>query len=165
MALRRIVIISVAIISIICFLGSQRAFGHRNSAPIMECFICHKGEIIQDMVKIEGVPSSYVPGKKYTMTVVIRADHESMSESKGGFNLEASAGRLIVKDEKNTQLINGYLTHTQEGNGSRKWVFQWLAPSEKVDVNLVVMAVAANGDYSPAGDKLGVVSYTIKPSR
>ncbi len=140
------------------------SYGHRNSSPNMECLSCHEGEIIPELVKIEGIPTSYVPRKIYTMTVVVNSDLESMSESKGGFSLEVSAGKLLVKDKKTTQLINGFLTHTQEGNESRRWVFQWQAPSEKTDVVFTVMAVAANGDYSPAGDKVGAMSYSIKPS-
>lgn len=140
------------------------SYGHRNSSPNMECLNCHEGEMVSELVKIEGIPSSYVPGKTYTMTVVVNTDMESISESKGGFSLEASAGKLLVKDKKNTQLINGFLTHTQEGNELRKWTFQWRAPSEKTEVVITVMAVATNGDYSPTGDKVGAMSYSIKPS-
>lgn len=140
------------------------SYGHRNSSPNMECISCHEGEMVPEIVKIDGIPQSYVPGKTYTMTVIVKSGLESMSESKGGFSLEVSAGKLLVKDKKNTQLINGFLTHTQEGNELRRWVFQWRAPSEKTDVVLTVMAVAANGDYSPAGDIVGAMSYSIKPS-
>ena len=131
----------------------------------MECITCHEGELSAGIVKIEGIPSSYKPGKTYTMTVRIDSALESMSESRGGFSLEVSAGKLIVKDKKNTQIADGYLTHTQEGNELRQWSFQWKAPTEESDVTITVMAVAANGDYSPTGDIVGAVSYTIKPSR
>ena len=140
-------------------------YGHRNSAPNLECISCHEGEMVQDMVKVQGLPKSYVPNKTYNLTVIITSDIESMSECKGGFAVEASAGKLIVKDKKNTQLSNGILTHTQEGSELRKWNFSWKAPSEKMGANITVMAVAANGDYSSAGDKVGANSYTIKPAK
>lgn len=140
-------------------------YGHRNSAPNLECISCHEGEMVQDMVKIQGLPKSYVPGKQYNLTVIITSDLESMSECKGGFAVEASAGKLMVKDKKHTQLSNGILTHTQEGSGLRKWTFGWKAPSEKTDTSITVMAVAANGDYSPSGDKVGADSYTVKSTK
>lgn len=140
-------------------------YGHRNSAPNLECISCHEGEMVQDMVKIQGLPKSYVPGKKYNLTVIITSDLESMSECKGGFAVEASAGKLMVKDKKHTQLSNGILTHTQEGSGLRKWTFWWKAPSEKTDASITVMAIAANGDYSPSGDKVGANSYTVKSTK
>ncbi|WP_333656063.1 choice-of-anchor V domain-containing protein [Dissulfurispira sp.] len=140
-------------------------YGHKNSAPNLECISCHEGEMVQNMVKVQGLPKNYVPGKTYNLTVVVTSDLESMSECKGGFAIEASAGKLIVKDKKNTQLSNGILTHTQEGSELRKWNFSWKAPSEKTDANITVMAVAANGDYSPFGDKVGAGSYIIKSTK
>ncbi|MCX7794311.1 MAG: hypothetical protein N2257_07925 [Thermodesulfovibrionales bacterium] len=158
-------LISFMVMNLFFLLYVNLILGHRNSAPTMECLTCHEGEIISDMVKIEGVPISYVPNKTYTMTVTINSDLESISDSRGGFSLEVSAGKLIIKDKKNTQLINGFLTHTQEGSELRKWNFQWRAPSRKDEVTITVMAVASNGDYSPAGDRTGAASYIIKPSK
>lgn len=140
-------------------------YSHRNSAPNLDCISCHEGEMVQGMVKVQGLPKAYTPGKTYTLTVIVTSDLESMSESTGGFAVEALAGKLIVKDKKNTQLSNGILTHTQEGSGLRKWTFNWKAPSEKIDSNITVMAVAANGDYSAFGDRVGADSYAIKPAR
>lgn len=138
-------------------------YGHRNSAPNLECISCHEGEMVQDMVKIQGLPKSYVPGKTYNLTVIITSDLESMSECRGGFAVEASAGKLMVKDKKHTQLSNGILTHTQEGSELRQWKFSWKAPSEKTEASITVMAVSANGDYSTSGDMVGAISYNIKP--
>ena len=161
--MKRIIFFLVVILFAIIVLNVSTGYGHRNSAPTFECISCHEGEMVQDMVKVQGLPKAYTPGKSYTLTVIVTSDLESMSESKGGFAVETSAGKLIVKDKKNTQLSNGILTHTQEGSGLRKWTFNWKAPSEKIDSNITVMAVAANGDYSASGDKVGANSYTIKP--
>ncbi len=143
----------------------SKGYGHKNSAPNLDCISCHEGEMVQNMVKVQGMPKSYVPGKTYNLTVIVTSDLESMSESKGGFALEASAGELIVRDKKNTQLSNGILTHTQEGSELRKWTFKWKAPSEKIDASITVMALAANGDYSSVGDRVGADSYTIKSAK
>ncbi|HCL82305.1 MAG TPA: hypothetical protein DHW81_08910 [Nitrospiraceae bacterium] len=141
-------------------------YGSRNSAPNLECTSCHEGVMFQDMVKIQGLPKSYVPGKTYNLTLILKSDLKSMSESAAGFAVQASAGKLIVTDKKNTQLIDMTLTHTQEGNTLRKWTFGWKAPAQKTeDANIMVMAVAANGDYSSVGDELGAGSYTIKPAK
>jgi len=137
--------------------------GHRNSAPTFDCMACHVGEFVPDMVKIEGLPKTYIPGRAYKVTVTIVSDLESMSESRGGFAIEATAGELIDRDRKHTQLSNGILTHTPEGSELRKWTFSWRAPRERADANIIVMAVAANGDYSAVGDEVGVASQTIKP--
>lgn len=146
-------------------LYSSKVYGHRNSAPNIDCTSCHESEMVKDMVKVQGLPKNYVPGKTYNLTIVITTDFESISESKGGFAVEVSAGKLIVKDKKHTQLIDGVLTHTQEGSELRKWSFSWKAPAEKGDATITVMAVAANGDYSSFGDRVGVDSYTIKSSK
>lgn len=165
MKLKKTLILLIFVFLFVSFFAVGISYGHKNSAPNLECLSCHEGEMVQDMVKIEGVPKNYVPGKTYSLKVVVVSDLESISESKGGFAVEASAGKLKVKDKKNTQLSNGIITHTQEGSELRKWSFEWTAPKEKSDVNITVMAVAANGDYSPAGDKVGAAVCSIKPAK
>lgn len=155
----------IIVIVALCYMGVSISSAHRNSAPNLECVSCHQGEIVDNLVKIEGLPKAFTPGKVYNLTVTISSRLESMSESKGGFAVEASAGKLIVKDKKNTQLSDGILTHTQEGSTLRKWTFSWKAPSKKVDTTITVMAVAANGDYSPAGDRVSADIFTIKSSK
>lgn len=165
MKLKKMLILLIFLFLYVSFLGVSITYGHRNSAPTFECLSCHEGEMVHDMIKIEGIPKTYVPGKTYSLKVVVVSDLQSISESKGGFALDVSAGKLKVKDKKNTQLSNGFITHTQEGSELREWSFQWTAPKEKTDVNITVMAVAANGDYSPYGDRVGATVYSIKPSK
>ncbi len=136
-----------------------------NSAPTFECLTCHVGQMAVDMVEIRGLPKNYVPGKTYKLTIVVTSDMKSMGEVQGGFALEASAGKLIEQDKKNTQISNGILTHTWEGSHHRTWTFGWKAPTERKDVHITVMALAANGDFSSPGDIVGVNSYTIKPKK
>ncbi|MBI5641523.1 MAG: hypothetical protein HZA17_13970 [Nitrospirae bacterium] len=138
---------------------------HNNSAPNMECIGCHQGEMVADMVTIQGLPKSYVPGKLYAMTVVVNSKLKSSGDVAGGFAVETSAGELVVKDKKNTQMSDGILTHTQAGSALRKWTFGWKAPAQKMEAGISVMAVAANGDFSAAGDEVGSGSYTIAPKK
>lgn len=140
-------------------------FSHNNSAPNFDCIGCHEGEMVTDLVEIRGLPKSYVPGKKYELTVAINSKEKSLGDVAGGFAVEAKGGELIVKDKKHTQLSEGILTHTQEGSALRKWTFIWKAPAEKIGADMSVMAVAANGDYSSAGDKVGAAGYSILPPK
>jgi hypothetical protein len=116
-----------------------------------------------DLVKVDGLPKKYVPGKTYKLTITVNSTMKSEGDVAGGFAAEASAGTLVVVDKKNTQLSDGLLTHTQEGSALRKWTIGWKAPSRKEEVTLSIMAMAANGDFSPNGDIVGAEIVTLKP--
>ncbi|MBF0328835.1 MAG: hypothetical protein HQL10_06730 [Nitrospirae bacterium] len=160
--MKKLSVLGALTLFFISFLYAATAQSHNNSAPNMECLSCHDGDIQAGMVSIQGIPKNYKPGKVYTMSVVVKSNLESLGEIKGGFALEADKGTLVVKDKKNTQLIDGFLTHTQEGSHFRKWTFSWKAPEDKSDASISLMAVASNGDYSSQGDHVGTGSYTIK---
>lgn len=136
-----------------------------NSAPDGECFVCHTDTADSADIKITGIPKEYEPGKTYNITLSVFSRLKSMSEIKGGFSAFASAGDLVVTDEKNTQKSNSFITHTIKGAQSRTWKFAWKAPKEKIDTDIKVMAVAANGDYSPSSDALTADVVTIKPKK
>lgn len=153
-------VITSGIISLIVSTGNS----HNNSAPNLECTSCHQGEGSAE-IKLDGVPENYIPGKTYRITLSVISDNQSLGDVAGGFAVEASAGELMVTDRKNTQLSEGFLTHTQEGSAFRKWTFGWKAPVQKTGANLTIMAVAANGDYSPAGDVTGAGGFPIMPGK
>jgi hypothetical protein len=163
MAIKTIILFLVIVFSITAFVVST-GNSHNNSAPNFECIGCHQGEGSTE-IKIDGLPEKYIPGKTYKITLTIVSDNQSLGDVAGGFAIEASAGDLMVTDRKNTQLSEGFLTHTQEGSAFRKWTFGWKAPVQKTKANLTVMAVAANGDYSPAGDVIGTKGFSIKPEK
>lgn len=150
------------------------AHGFANSAPNFDCMSCHPGAMKTDMVKLANLPSGYEPGKSYTLTLTLNSHLESMGDQQGGFAVRASAGQLIVQDDLNTQISNEILTHTLQGSAQRTWTFTWQAPGEAVGgwqfrrkaepgphVNLTVMAVAANGDFSSMGDEVGAAGFAI----
>ncbi|TAN44770.1 MAG: hypothetical protein EPN22_05320 [Nitrospirae bacterium] len=163
--MKKLPVLGALILLFISFLYAATAQSHNNSAPNMECINCHEGDMQADMVSVQGIPKNYKPGKVYTMSVVVKSKLESLGDIKGGFALETDKGTLVVKDKKNTQLIDGFLTHTQEGSHHRKWTFSWKAPEDKSDASISVMAVASNGDYSSQGDLVGAASYTIKSGK
>ncbi|MBI5410150.1 MAG: hypothetical protein HZA14_12370 [Nitrospirae bacterium] len=154
-------IITLGIIALFVSVGVS----HNNSAPNFECIQCHEGGMGDVEIKLEGLPEKYVPGKTYKMTLTVVSENESLGDVAGGFAVEASAGELIVVDKKNTQLSDGILTHTKEGSALRKWVVGWKAPSQKIETDLSVMAVAANGDFSTAGDVIGADGFSITPGK
>lgn len=146
-------------------LHDSPAHGFANSAPSFDCMTCHQGETGDEAVQLRNMSGTYTPGKTYTLTLVVESGLKSMGEVQGGFALEASAGELIVLDDKHTQLSNGFLTHTMEGARKRTWKFGWKAPQAKTAVDITVMAVAANGDYSSTGDRVGADSFAMQPGK
>ncbi|HIJ60159.1 MAG TPA: hypothetical protein HPP56_06045 [Nitrospirae bacterium] len=98
----------------------------------------------------------------YKLTIKISSDLEAMGESRGGFALQATGGKIVITNKKDTQYIEKFLTHTLEGSKSRSWSFSWQAPKTGDEVTLTVMAIASNGDYSAVGDLIGAQSYAIK---
>lgn len=163
MAIKKIILFLVIAFGITAFVVST-GNSHNNSAPNLECTGCHQGEGSAE-VKIDGLPEKYIPGKTYKMTLMIVSGNASSGDVAGGFALEASGGELIVSDKKNTQLSGSFITHTQEGSALRKWTIGWKAPADNAPVDLTVMAVAANGDFSPSGDVIGADSFSIKPGK
>jgi hypothetical protein len=149
--------------------GTVVSMGHsfHNSAPNFECFACHQaiGEH-ETKLNVKGIPKAYKPGETYELTLTVDSTIESIGEVQGGFAVRVNAGELIVRDDMGTQLSNyPILTHTVEGSEKRVWQFGWKAPRQKTDIELMVMAVAANGDFSPVGDATAAMVFTIKPAK
>jgi hypothetical protein len=144
-------------------LGLSGGYAFNNSSPNFKCNTCHEGKVSIKMAKIEGLPVSYVLGKTYHLTLILSSRVQSFGVVEGGFAVKASAGMIVDTDKMNTQLSDGFLTHTKEGSEFRKWTFDWKAPSEKKEVTMKVMGIAANGDFSAAGDRTGLAKFRTYP--
>ncbi len=131
-------------------------------APMTMCMDCH-GMPKGAEVRVENLPSSFLPGAVYELTVRVTSAVKSESDVQGGFAVSASAGELIVSDPVNTQISGGFITHTPEGTQSRAWKFKWKAPAEKKPVTLNVSVIAANGDFAPANDAFARREFVITP--
>ncbi|MCS7149404.1 MAG: choice-of-anchor V domain-containing protein [Caldimicrobium sp.] len=153
--------LTLLLVMLFLLVSNDDAQGHRNSAMNLECASCHL-EGPPAKIIIKGIPAKFQPGKAYQVTVEVVAKLKSLSESKGGFAVQASAGTLKVKDEKRTQILGDYLTHTPEGNKVRKWTFLWIAPTVEEEAIITVMGVAANGDYAPCGDAVAADAVVSK---
>lgn len=156
-------LILLPFMSMILLISVPAAYSHNNSAPNGECYACHTGVDAETEVRIKGLPKKYIPGKKYRLTLIIQSDNESYGDVQGGFSLIATGGEINVSDDMNTQISHPYLTHTKEGSEQREWSFIWKAPEEKMEAEIQVMGIAANGDFSAAGDSIGTDVFDINP--
>lgn len=169
--------LAIAASAALAGLHTPAAHGFANSAPSFECMSCHTGATMNPaMIKIDNLPATYKANQSYRLTLTLNSQLESMSEQQGGFALRVSAGQLVVSDSVNTQMVGDILTHTLEGSANRSWQFTWQAPEGEAggwlrrgqpgpDVNVTIMAVAANGDFSAIGDEVGAAGLTIKGGR
>jgi len=161
---RILVLMLITALFIISLLqNNYDTYAHSSGAPSFECEDCHSGgEGGSIDIMLDGLPENYVLGKTYNLKLKVNSDVTSEGEYQGGFALTTSGGKIIVEDRKNTQISENYLTHTSEGSKFREWKFKWVAPLKPNEIEFTIMAVAANGDYSPNGDVVGVEVLKIK---
>ncbi len=116
--------------------------------------------------RIEGLPSTYVPGKVYELDLSYTGTPPGGGAVKGGFNLWVEDGTLLDQSGDTSVRIGASgreATHSSTGNRQTSWKVQWRAPDEPrgdIDVTLVVNVV--NGDGSPGeGDNWGRTRTTV----
>lgn len=138
------------------------------------CTVCHEGTANSGKgnVQIGGVPSNYIPGKTYQLSVTVSQPMSVLF----GFQITAidSQGRkagnfaLIPQSPPQTQIVNGivggnqrqYVGQTSDGTipttlDTKTWSFLWSAPSSKLGpVRFYAAGNAANGDGLPHGDNI-----------
>lgn len=147
---------------------------------------CHDDNTINDgaseliILFDNGLTSSYVPGKKYSVTVSI----SNNLFNRFGFevvclknNDDKNTGIITITDSSRTQVIKNYneftdrnyITYTYYGttpfsSGIGKWSFDWTAPADdEGPVTFYVAAVTANDDGTDNGDYVYTNSVTISP--
>ncbi|MCA9728610.1 MAG: choice-of-anchor V domain-containing protein [Candidatus Eisenbacteria bacterium] len=144
--------------------------GFSNNPPIyLNCTFCHATYELNSGdgdLQILGLPSEYVPGQTYPLTVLL----EDSGQMRWGFELTvlddsddyAQGGDMVVTDPVNTQLsedsegTRDYLKQTTEGThwpsgGPTTWSFDWIAP-DLPSVTFYFCGNAANGDETSDGD-------------
>ncbi len=150
-------------------LVAPSAFSHNNSAPTGKCDACHSGGSAPAFINVDGLPEKYTPGRVYNVSITVESNNKSYGEVQGGFSLNVNGGELRIADSKNTQISHQtetsqpFLTHTKKGSNMRKWRVKWKAPTKKMTAKVQIMGIAANGDFSPAGDSAGAELIDIKP--
>ena len=128
-------------------------------------------------VTIEGLPSEYVQGERYLLTVLLEAEETDLA----GFQLAArygtgseeglNAGQIHPIDDRIAVSIgtNGvrYAHQTRQGSrmaasDSTSWSMEWIAPSTGNSVVFHVAANSGNGDNSPLSDLVYASDLTIE---
>jgi hypothetical protein len=154
----------LALLTIVAGLGLVASAGHgsTNSAPAAECQSCHTDSGGRVDVRVEGLGTTWEPGRTYDVAVTVQSPLASQGEVQGGLSVNVSAGELVVTDDIGTQRSESFLTHTQEGSKRRAWTFRWQAPPDGTAVELRVSGMAANGDFTPLGDATAATVFTIR---
>jgi hypothetical protein len=145
------------------YTGSPLEFGGRT------CTSCHAGTATpQAGIITHNIPDcGYIPGETYTINVTATF----AGRTKFGFQFSAqnsisgnTMGSVITNSTiavvSNGRYVN-HLAASTQGNGSRTWSFQWIAPpAGSGTVNFYTAVNCTNGNNSSSGD----VIYTDNAS-
>ena len=151
--------------------------GHTGIQGEADCTVCHFGNDANaggDFITLDGVPASYIPGREYSISVVLRDD----ALVSAGFQLTIqdvngdSGGHLqaLQDDVETTHLsdINHrYIQHNKprkkRDDDEIQWTVVWTAPDGYRDLIVAAAAVAANDDASALGDYVYTQTAHISP--
>jgi hypothetical protein len=140
------------------------------------CSLCHSTNPVNDggSLTIAGVPSVYVPGNTYLLTLTLASSRTTAPSTRWGFELTAVRGDngqgvgTFATVGTGTRIINGagafatrrYVQHTstglREGQGSpQSWQMNWTAPAAGQDhpkIYFFAAGNAANRSFTNTGD-------------
>ena len=153
------------------------------------CHLCHLDNPVNapgGTLTLDGVPSTYVPGEKYHITVTIARE----GLRRGGFEISArfATGKLKGRQagvwrplDAREQLIPGavdkaltFVQHNLAGSrvpstGANTWTIEWTAPTVPPGaagpVQFNVASNASTNDDSPLGDYIYLKSARSVPAR
>ena len=145
--------------------------GHTGGFGEPTCQVCHADSELNQpggVLGIEGVPTTYEPGVRYSITVVIASEGMTRAGFQGAFRFASEetqgtqAGRLEPIDTRVTVTTASpsgveYVHHAPTGteiaeSELARWSFTWIAPDARDPIVLHVAANSANWDNSPFGD-------------
>jgi uncharacterized protein (TIGR02145 family) len=169
-------------ILVIVFNSPQTAHSNQSGAPDGKtgspgdggalCTDCHSdasiGGFTEDfMIMAVDAPLEYNAGEVYSFDII----ETSLTASVFGFELIAEddegnhVGEIILTDLQNTQLVDGYLTHTNIGTngfGAVTWNFNWQAPVDFAgNVTFYAAGIIGNGDNTNSGDIIMTSSLSL----
>ena len=119
---------------------------------------CHAGQQLnQGMYSLQGIPSAYSPETTYNLTLTIDDANVERSENDngkyGGFLAEVSEGSFVTDENYWVGGEGSYISHNDNSNNIRNWLFQWTAPTEGTgDAVFMIYFNAVNGEAT-AGDQ------------
>lgn len=177
--LNRILKLSVLTVVVLGWVAVAHAFSsgpplaHTGAPGEQTCIECHGSFSINSgggSVAITGLPDSYTPGTKYSLTVTVSQN----GRRRWGFQTTALAddGSFVgsftstngaftqIRNQSVSGKVRTYINHTSSGtqNGTQNTAsfrFDWTAPATAVgQVTFYVCGNAANGDGSSGGDNI-----------
>ncbi|MGB1954669.1 MAG: cytochrome c oxidase subunit I, partial [Candidatus Poseidoniaceae archaeon] len=141
---------------------------------------CHAGgNDGSTTILVEGLPEVFNASETYTFTITLVNDEMTLygngdpaqgwSGVQGGFRiLVEGGGSVTTVDESYSQIVDGGLTHTDDGNKFRSWDFEFTAPGSDTDtteITIIGNAVsggAVSGGATGSGDSAGNDYWSIK---
>ena len=130
---------------------------------------CHNADPSNDMTLfMRGVPTVYVPGDEYTMTVQLVGGPSSTGANHAGFSLLVSDGALSSPDGETHLVADGdatRLTHTADGahGDDRSFSITWTAPAAGAGtISFWLAGNAVDGSGAPdAADQWNRLSFAL----
>ena len=109
------------------------------------------------MYSLQGIPSNYNPETTYNITLSIDDANVERSENDngkyGGFLAEVSEGSFVTDENYWIGGEGSYISHNDNSNNIRNWVFQWTAPADGTgDAIFMIYFNVVNGEAT-AGDQ------------
>jgi len=158
-------LISTSLLMLFVALAPQgAAFPGGISGPVVDAgCTCHGGGVADaDVQLIWHVNESWSADAPLHITLEAISDVPlSEDGAQGGLNVRASHGTLAAADDT-TQVVDGELTHTEEGNRARTWNFTWSSDGGRTDLVLTAAVNTVNGDGSAdAGDRWQISSVEV----
>jgi hypothetical protein len=128
---------------------------------------CHnQTESVAVEAQLDGLPGRWEAGEEYKLTLSFEGGPPKGLMARGGFDLRASHGELVVPDGSLDVRVDpgtGEATQTWQGSNASSWKVLWRAPGEDkgtVTFVLVVNAVDGDGVQGP-GDQWGRGEWTV----
>jgi len=123
---------------------------------------CHTADASSGVALALDAPANFTAGETYTLTITMESDVATDGENQGGFFLSTTQGSLASADDS-TQVIDGYMTHTLEGNDQRSWNVSWTAPADDTRIaDFTLYGNSVNGNGAPdGGDQWNRATFAV----
>ena len=123
---------------------------------------CHTADASSGVALALDAPANFTAGETYTLTITMESDVATDGENQGGFFLSTTQGSLASADDS-TQVIDGYMTHTLEGNDQRSWNVSWTAPADDTRIaDFTLFGNSVNGNGAPdGGDQWNRATFAV----
>ncbi|MEC7168428.1 MAG: cbb3-type cytochrome c oxidase subunit I, partial [Candidatus Thermoplasmatota archaeon] len=125
---------------------------------------CHiGGDDGSTTILVEGLPETFNASETYVFTVTLVNDDMTLygngdpaqgwSGVQGGFRIVLEGGGSVTTiDPSYSQVVDGGLTHTEDGNKFRSWDFEFQAPvSDAATVEMTIIGNAVSGGAVSGG--------------